>query len=448
MVGALNNLGACRRALGRSAEAVAPLQQATALHPDFGPAHLGLAQALSDVGRLAEAADAFERAVILVPTMPDAWSAYAVVLTQLGRLEAARSACQRALVLRPDYAEALSNLGNVEKELGQFEQAMGTQGCALALKPESPEIAWNFALAALTAGDYTAGWRHFARRLDCPGALPRSYPKPRWDGRRPLHGKSIFLYPELGFGDTINFVQFVPQLKQRGALKVIVECQTPLVRLLRRMTGIDLVIPAGGVPPSFDFHLPLIDLLPALDIQPDQVLRLDNYLMPPAAVSAPLAQAFATVPIGKRKIGLVWAGDASRSFDQRRSLAAADLLALSDSSEHAFFALQKDKRPGDESTLAQYPQVIDLAPLFGDFDDAAWAVAQLDLVISVDTALAHLAGALGKPVWDLLRFGGDWRYPVNVDYSPWYASMRLFRQKSRHDWRSTLDAVATALQQL
>ena len=445
LIGALNNLGACRRALGRSAEALAPLQQAVSLHPDFGPAQLGLAQALTDVGRLAEAAAAFERAVTLVPTMPDAWSAYAAVLTQLGQLEAARSACQRALILRPDHAEALSNLGNVEKELGQFDRAVETQRRALALKPESPEIAWNLALAALTAGDYATGWAHFARRLECPGALVRSYPKPRWDGRRSLNGKSIYLYPELGFGDTINFVQFVPLLKERGALRVIVECQTPLVRLLRRMAGIDLIIPTGGVPPAFDFHLPLIDLLPALDIRPDQVPRIDGYLSPPPAPPAALAQAFAAAPSGKRKVGLVWAGDASRSFDQRRSLAAADLLGLASASEHAFFALQKVKRPGDDAALARHPDVIDLAPLLGDFDDAASAVAELDLLISVDTALAHLAGALGKPVWDLLRFGADWRYPVSLEASPWYASMRLFRQQSRQDWQATLDAVAQAL---
>ncbi|HUN52003.1 MAG TPA: tetratricopeptide repeat protein [Candidatus Sulfotelmatobacter sp.] len=445
LAGALNNLAACRLALGQSQAAIALLQQAVALHPDFAAAHLGLAQALNDVGSLGEAADAFARALALLPDQADAWSTYAALLTRLGRLDAAENACRRALALRPDHAEALSNLGNVEKELGRFQQAAATQRRALALKPASPEIGWNFALAALTAGDYAAGWPYFACRLDCAGALRRSYDRPRWDGRSPLQGKRIFLYPELGFGDTINFVQFAPLLKQRGAAQVTVECQPPLLGLLGRMAGIDLVIPSGAAAPAFDCHLPLIDLLPALAIRPDRVPRRERYLTPPANAPAPLVQAFAAVAPGRRKIGLVWAGDASRSFDRHRSLAATDLLALGAGSAHAFFSLQKVKRPGDDAALAQYAEVVDLAPHLGDFDDAAWAVDRLDLLITVDTAAAHLAGALGKPVWNLLRFASDWRYPVTMGDSPWYASMRLFRQPSRQGWDATLAAVAAAL---
>jgi hypothetical protein len=352
-----------------------------------------------------------------------------------------------ALNLRPDFAEALSSLGNIQRELGQFEAAVASHQRALILRPDLPEIAWNYALCALVVGDFAEGWRHFERRLDCPGALPRAYPVPRWDGRQSLHGKKILLYPELGFGDTINFIRFAPQLKQRGAAAVVVECQPSLRPLLQRMVGIDQVVATGEALPSFDTHLALIDLLPALNVGCEALPESGPYLTPPNEGSEVLSRLFAASPATVRKVGLVWAGESSRSFDRDRSVAAAELLTLADIPGHWFYALQKDKRPGDDAVFAARTNVTDLAPLLTNFDDTAWAVSQLDLVISVDTAVAHLAGALGKPTWLLLRYASDWRYPINMNKSLWYSSMRIFRQKFRSEWRSTVAEVAAAFEE-
>ncbi|HYM32726.1 MAG TPA: tetratricopeptide repeat-containing glycosyltransferase family protein [Candidatus Cybelea sp.] len=479
LIGARINRGACLRSLGRTAEALAELRDTARRAPTVGVVHLSLSQVLSDLGSTADAlaeaelaaaldpanaaaqlnlgqrlADAgrieaaippITRSTSLAPQMIEAWSELANALTRADRLEEALVASERALKLSPDHADALSTYGNIERELGRFEDAFATHLRALALKPASPEIAWNFALAALTAGHYGSGWIHFDRRLECRGALVRSYAQDRWDGRAPLDRKTVFVYPELGFGDTIHFVRFAPILKQRGARRLIVEVQAPLVPLIARMPGIDQVIGPKETPPPFDFHLPLISLLPALDIRPETVLPAEGYLTAPAKERPEIAAALRRPPHDALTVGLVWSGDMSRSFGAKRSVPVLDLLEAVNIPGVAPFLLQKERSAGDAEVIRMHKSAIDLAPWLGDFDDTAWAVSQLDLVISVDTAVAHLAGALGIPVWLLLRYARDWRYPVTHEESPWYESMRLVPQTRRGDWSDALGEVREAL---
>lgn len=341
-----------------------------------------------------------------------------------GRSREAIAVFRKVLKTQPDHAEAWTNLGNAWLTRNAVSTARGCYQRALALRPGAADAAWNLGIADLLEGDLANGWRGFERRFEVNRATPRrELPMPLWRGE-PLAGKSIYLYAEQGLGDTLQFVRYAPVFAAQGA-RVIVDCQQPLERLLAGMEGIAALGPA----PEADYQLPLPSAPAAAGATLDSIPLKTGYLRAPEE-DAGRWRARLGPGVGRRRIGLAWAGNPNHRNDRNRSI-PSDLVGLLTSFEGVeWILLQKGYEP---------------APGFTDFADTAGLIENLDLVISVDTSVAHLAGALGKPVWVLLPFAPDWRWMLEREDSPWYAGARLFRQREAGDWGSVLREVREAI---
>jgi len=434
------NLAEALRRLGRSEAAEVEARLAVEAEPTLGLAHTVLGAALKDLGRLDAAQAAFAIAARLLPDRPEAHDNLGGALAELGRLAEAEAACRQALRLAADFATAHNNLGNALRDQGRRAEAEECFRRALELAPEMAEARTSLGMARLYRGDFAAGWRDFEARWQTGRLANRDVPQPQWRGDTPLAGKTVLFHAEQGFGDTIQFLRYAPLLAERGA-RVIAEVQPALARLAERVDGVARVIPQGAAWPEFDLHLPMMSAPVAFGTTLDSVPSTIPYLSAdPAAWAAP--------PSAGRRVGLVWAGDprphdpGAHAADRRRSIpltAFAPLLALA---SHTFVSLQKG---AGAAQLAPEMGIIDPMAEVADFADTAAVVLHLDLVITVDTAIAHLAGALGKPVWILSRYDGCWRWLERGDTSPWYPTARLFRQTRPGDWESVVAAVAAAL---
>ncbi|NJL22841.1 MAG: hypothetical protein HC895_21695 [Leptolyngbyaceae cyanobacterium SM1_3_5] len=298
---------------------------------------------------------------------------------------------------------------------------------AIALAPNDAEAHFGYAFTLLISGDLQAGFAEYEWRWRLAYNPPRKLAQPRWDGA-PLNGKTLLLWAEQGFGDTIQFVRYVSLLAKQG--RVIVECQPSLRSLLTSVPGIAQVIPQGEPLPDFDLQAPLLSVPHLLKTAIDTIPAPVPYLQPTRSIELP----------GKFKIGIAWAGDPKNPINQRRSCPVDQFLKLRSIPDVTLYSLQKDR------TVELPEDVIDLSDRLQDFADTAAIVAQLDLVISIDTALAHLAGAMGKPIWVVLPFSPDWRWLLHRSNCPWYPTMRLFRQPQASDWDSVFTSIAAELQ--
>jgi hypothetical protein len=324
-------------------------------------------------------------------------------------------------------------LGRALAALNRQEEAIGRFARALEFDPSLAQARLNMAMARLALGEYAAGWPDYeARWRSVNYPAPRGYSQPLWDGRADLAGKTILLYFEQGLGDTIQFARYVPLLAQRGA-RVVLETPKPLARLFRSLPGVASLPCAGDPPPDFDFHAPLLSLPLAFQTTVDSI---------PASVPYLHAEPVKT----EASIGLCWAGNPSNPNDWNRSIPLADLVPLLEVPGGRFLSLQKILRKGDEEILAGRANVdVESDRRGADFADTAALVTALDLVITVDTAVAHLAGALGRPVWVLLPFSAHWAWLRERQDSPWYPTVRLFRQPCPGDWRSVINLASEAL---
>lgn len=432
-------LGNALEQLGRHEDAVACYEEAVHLggaKPDL-LANLGNAlarwgHALRGLNRLREAAACFEQALRLEPEQAELHRTLGNVWEELGARQAAVGCYRCAVAHNPGYAEGHAHLGRLLREQGQLEEACECLEAAIRLKPDLAEAHWNRGLALLAVGDFERGWPEYAWRLSGDGAKPRQWLRPAWDGA-PLEGRSILLYAEQGLGDAIQMVRYAPLVRERGG-RVLLECQPLLARLLGTVRGIDQVIPAGLPLPDFEVQASLLELPGVFGT------RL-------ATIPAEVSYLEATC-MGQRDptaVGLVWAGDPGHAGDRTRSLKLSQLAPLGQVPGVKFFSLQKG--PQAAELLAPPPglRVTDLAGNLMDFADTAAAILSLNLVITVDTATAHLAGALGRPVWTLLPFAPDWRWLLERNDSPWYPSMRLFRQPRPGDWEAVIEEVAARL---
>ncbi len=415
----------------------------SALVSDHAGLHNALGIALWGQGRIPEAFACYHRALQIQPDCAEAHTNLGNLLRVQGELESAVHHQREALQLRPDSVEVQINLGLALREQGQITEAIATYQKALQLQPDCLEAHAGLAALYLLAGDFEQGWAEYEWRWREPKfATPiPEFQQRFWDGS-PLKGRQILLHTEQGLGDAIQFCRYAPLVKQQGGT-VILECHEPLKRLLASCEGIDQIISRNQALPHFEIHAPLMSLPHLLTTRLDSIPQTVPYLKASAEPTDPLA-ALLNSPPNQLKVGLVWAGSAVP--EARRSCPFSAFEPLLQLSGVSYCSLQKGPALAQLAAYQTQGSILELGSHFQDFADTAYAISQLDLVISVDTAVAHLAGALAKPTWVLLPFAPDWRWLLGRDDTPWYPTMRLFRQAKPRDWLSVLAQVAEALE--
>ncbi len=395
-------------------------------------------------GLLEEGIARYQKVIALKPDLVETYYNLGKALKQQGKFEEAIAHFQQALSKKAHFAEAEYNLGHTLQELGKLEEAIACYNHVLELNPQFIDARWNRALALLLSGDFIQGFADYECRWQQAEFLknnPRPlYSQALWDGSN-LNGRTILIHGEQGFGDAIQFIRYVPLIQQRGG-RVMVGCRAPLLRLFSTISGIERVVGSGGFIPEFDVYVPLMSLPYLLGTTLETIPAQIPYL------AAPESKILLETPPGtQKKVGIAWAvGNKDRSLLSKRSCELSDFLPLLDTPRLTFYSLQKGPRVIDLQQLDDPKRLQDLNNQLRNFADTAAAITQLDLVITVDTAVAHLAGALGKPVWVLLPFAPDWRWMLGRDDSPWYPTMRLFRQERPMDWSGVLRQVTEALQ--
>ncbi len=443
--GALHLLGVLRGQTGHQAVAVELIRQAIAIHSTNADYHSNLGKFLTETGENDAAIASCRQAISLNPHLVDAHLNLGVALEAQGQLDAAIASFREAIRLKPDYAEAHNNLGAALKSQGRLDAATASFRKALALKPDFADAHWNLALVQLLEGNFREGWKEYEQRLEFEenAMLTRCFPQPQWEGDD-LTGRTILLIAEQGLGDTIQFVRYAPLIARRGG-KVVVWSRPQLNRLLQRVPGVDRVLVQGDPFPPFEVQCPLLSLPRVFGTTVQSVPAEVPYLSADPELASRWSLRFAAED-RRRRIGLAWAGSPTHKGDRIRSISPSLLSPLAAAKEARFFSLQKGDAAKQANLLPAQMQVTDWTEELTDFADTAALIANLDLVISVDTAVAHLAGAMGKPVWLMLPFMLDWRWLLDRPDSPWYPTMRLFRQPKLGDWSSVVDAVAAELQ--
>ncbi|MEO8926922.1 MAG: tetratricopeptide repeat protein [Caulobacteraceae bacterium] len=445
------NLGIVLNALGRAAEAEASYREAVRLAPHYRDALNNLSVLLSDQGRGEEAEGVLREAVRLGPDRPDALGNLGVVLTKLGRAAEAEPILGEALRLSPDDPDAHFNLAAAMHELRRLDEAEAGYRQAVRLRPDFADAHGNLAYALLLGGAFEEGWREHEwrwRTKNMQGG-ERNLRAPPWKGET-LAGRVLLLHAEQGLGDTLQFCRYAP-LIEVGA-RVVLEVQPALKRLMGSLGGVERVIARGETPPPFDLHCPLLSLPLAFGTTLGAIPAAIPYLAADPEDAARWRERLAALP--GLKVGLVWAGEPKLGYpdraavDHRRSIALAAMAPLGEVAGVSFVSLQKGAAAARAADPPPGLALADFTAELNDFADTAALVDGLDLVISVDTSVAHLAGAMGKRVWMLNRFDTCWRWLVGRDDSPWYPTLRQFRQSAPGDWASVMGAAREALRVL
>ncbi|WP_050478439.1 tetratricopeptide repeat protein [Herbaspirillum rhizosphaerae] len=493
---ALYRRGNVLRAMKRHMEALDCYKRVLAVKPDHAQAWLKQGNSLNDLGRLREALTCYEKAVEAAPEYPEALFNLANTLKEFDRIDEAMATYDKVLEIEPDFAEAIANRAYLLAGKNRLEEALAGYDRAIALLPDYPDMAynravtleelqrydeaiaayaqvpssdpnyqsarWNTALCNLKLGNLEAGWRQYEQRWQTEQMrkTQRYFTQPLWLGEVPLAGKTILLHSEQGFGDTLQFARYVPMLAERGA-RVILQVQPALKPLMATIKGVGAVLATGEQLPPFDLHCPLMSLPLACQTFSLNDIPGAGYLQPDPAKSESWK-----VRLGEKRkprVGIVWSGSnprvnspATKRLDAARSIPFNALSPLLQNDQIEFFAVQPQNSTltslsfnlGGQSSGLNLggPRLVDYTRDLRDFSDTAALIANLDLVISVDTAAAHLAGSLGKPVWLLNRCNTDWRWLLGRNDSPWYPSMRIFRQEKPGDWSKVIEDVRAELQ--
>ncbi len=438
------SLGLVFHFLRRYKEALVSYEEGLSLDPGNTELLNRRGVALLELGRPLAALESFERVLAIVPSHFDALGNYGNALIKLNRPEQAIAAYDRALVVAPENAQLLTNRAVALRRLDRPCEALMSTSRALASTPDFAQARFVDSVARLTLGDFAAGWRGYEARwqVGLLASQRRNFTAPLWLGQDtskvPLDGKTILLHAEQGFGDTIQFVRYAPALARRGAKKILLEVQREVVPLLSCMTGVDAVIPRGQTLPAFDVHCPLLSLPLAFATELATIPADVPYITPPEERISTWRD---RMPRRRPLIGLAWSGDRGHDNDLNRSMGLETLAPLLDLADVSFVNLQHEVRERDLPILQKSANVFSIEPKFSDFADTAAAVALLDAVISVDTAVAHLAAAMGKPLLLLLPFAADFRWLRERQDSPWYPTARLYRQPKFGDWESVIGAV-------
>lgn len=435
---------------GQLATAEGLYRQALHLQPALADAHNNLGALLFSQGRFDEALASYRQAVRRAPASADAYNNLGILLKNLGRHGEAERAYRQALRLRPDFADSYYNLGLLYAGLGYLAEAETAYRRAMACPAGHAEAPWNLGMLLLSQGRFSEGWPHYEARLDPHKKPPRvdlpPLPWPRWQGQS-LAGKRLLIWPEQGFGDEIQFCRYLPLLKAQGAARITLVCKDPLAELFASVEGADAVIPlsAAGKLPRQDFWTLPLSLPLWLQTTPETIPTPIPYL---AAPPARLEKWRQRLPTAGLRVGLSWKGSGAHHNDAHRSLAQLrDLAPLWQVPGVSFVSLQKGTGETEALAAPADQPIAALGHQIEDFADSAALVAQLDLVICVDTAVAHLAGALGKRCWVLLPAREtDWRWLRGRQDSPWYpGTMRLFRQPQPGQWATLLATLAAEL---
>ncbi|MEP6670567.1 MAG: tetratricopeptide repeat protein [Chthoniobacter sp.] len=471
------NLGEAWRALGRLDEAVAAYRGALGIRPDIPEVYNNLGNALKEQRRFDEAAAAYRHAILLQPLLAEAHSNLASVLTNQGRAEEAIAACRRALELKADFAEAHSNLGAALAELGRFDEAVVADQRALEIRPDLAETHRNLgdalielgrydealaafhraleirpgdadasfsqSLAWLLHGDFARGWPAYERRWEAHRLTRRNFSQPLWDGAA-LPGARVLVYAEQGFGDAIQFIRYAELIAERGG-QVIVECLPEMVELFRSARAVSEVVATGGTLPPFDVHVPMLSLPRIFQTTLEGIPRTAPYLSPDPGRRALWRERLGSDRT-RLRVGVAWSGSPRHRHTRKRDLPFEKLTPRFRLESVEYFRLQVDDAAEANPPPSGISGMIDHREHIQDFADTAAFMAELDLIISVDTAVAHLAGALGRPVWTLLPFVPDWRWGLEREDTPWYPTMRLFRQPALGDWDTVVQRVAGELE--
>ena len=445
-----NNMGNTLKDLGRLEEAEASCRRALELKPDFAEAHNNLGATLKDMGQLDEAEACCRRALVLKPDFAEAHNNMGAILKDLWRLEEAEASCRRALELKLDYAEAYNNLGFTQHELGCLKESETSYRRVLEIMPDLAEARFALGQLLLYLGNFEEGWNLYESRYDLTMgdwlAIPAEIVFSQWQGET-ISGKTLLIFPEQGLGDQIQFCRYLPILKAQGVIRITLVCQAPLKSLFERLVGADEVLTleeANSIKPhDYWTHLASIPLYckTRLDNVPAEI----PYLYADRKLQQDMAERLAD--ISGFKVGICWQGSRAYKGDEMRSPGIGPFKALFRSCHCAYFSLQSGGR--DEFLSAAGSVAVDLGheidAFTQPFEETAALIMNLDLVITSDTSIAHLAGALGKTVWVVLPFVSDWRWMADREDNQWYPNTRLFRQKIWRNWDELFERVALRL---
>jgi tetratricopeptide (TPR) repeat protein len=435
------NLGVLHQMQDKVDEALRCFETALTLNPDYFQAHNNLGAILELQGKTSEAVDHYRRALALNPSYAEAYYNLGHALQSEGLLDDAIANYQQALKLKRDYVEAYNNLGSISELQGKLAEAVAHYKQALAFNPDHAGAKLNLALLQLLLGDIAGGFNNYEWRWHS-FCTPRGFTQPQWRGE-PLNGARILLHAEQGLGDTLQFLRFLPMVQAAGG-SVILEVQAPLKRIAAQLNGILTLVTCGEPLPSFDWQCPLMSLPSALGITSTTIPTPGSYL----SVPEDALRKADTLPWPAQglKVGIAWAGNASHTKDRYRSLPLALLKPMLQTEGIHFYSLQMG--PGTAQLTACEEPITNLRDVIEDMADTAALMTHLDLVIAVDTSVVHLAAALGKPVWVMLPSAPDWRWLLNREDSPWYPTMRLFRQPKLNDWTAVVHRVCGQLSML
>jgi len=417
--------------------------RAIELYPPFSDAYNNIGVILRAQEKLPAAAACFRRSLTLRPDNASVLSNLGNVLWQMLRFEEAAAAFRRSIELEPNRAETLHNLGLLLHSMGDLPAAIDCFDKSLVAKADNVDVLWDRSLTRLVKGDFDPGWPEYEVRWRLKHNPPRKYAFPLWEGQEGRN-LSLLVHHEQGLGDTLQFCRYLPMVAPKVG-RLVLECQAELARLMTCLPGIAEVIPSGRQAPTCDYHVPLLNLPKYFKTNFGNIPAEIPYLQTPAGVTAPTVHR----PAGtKLAVGIVWAGKPSHNNDKNRSTSLDRFLCLADLPGVSLYSLQKGLRTADIQTIGAQALVQDIGSKLTDFAETSALLPQLDLIVAVDTAVIHLAGALGVPAFVLIPFTPDWRWLRGRDDTPWYPTVRLFRQSKPRDWDSVFDRVRAAVQAL
>jgi tetratricopeptide (TPR) repeat protein len=441
-----NNLGSALEQRGELALAVECYRRAIGINPTLAEAHSNLGAVLVRQGLFADAIRAFEQALELKASDPQIISNLSEALRRDGQILQAIERCRAALAIAPYCVSAHANLGIALRDLGRLAEANACLRRALGIDPQHPKSHFSLAFSFLLTGDFARGWREFEWRWRTGEAPERFFSKPRWNGEA-VDGKTVLIWAEQGLGDTLQFVRYASMVKELGA-RVVFECQKTLVTLLGSVGGIDQLVGEGDALPAFDFHVPLLSLPEIFGTRLETIPAEVPYLFADEALLTKWRERLKG--ISGRRVGINWKGRTGPGLHKKRDIPLEMFEQLASVAGVKLISLQKEESKAGEAGTARPAklEIEDLGELdtaHGAFMDTAAIMMNLDLVITSDTSVAHLAGALGVPVWVALPFVPDWRWLLDRSDSPWYPTMRLFRQKKLGDWAGVFEEIEAAL---
>jgi tetratricopeptide (TPR) repeat protein len=424
-------------------EALKSYDRGIELKRDWADAFYNRGNVLHELKRLDESLESYDRAIVLKPGYAEAYCNRGIVLSDLRRLNDAEASYERAILYQPHFVLAYSNRGSVLRSLKRLDEAIESYDCAIALSPDFADARWGSAISKILTGNYTEGWKLYEWRWKTDEFInsQRHYNKKLWLGDLIIKDKVLFIYREQGFGDYIQFIRYALLAEQAGA-RVILEVPAPLMALVSTLKGNFTLVETGAPLPEFDYHCPVMSLPLAFKTTVETIPAQIPYLYADEAKKKQWCKNFGEKT--KPRIGLVWSGTPNHRNDHNRSFPLRQLSDLLDL-PFEFHSLQKDVRAVDIDALEEFSQVHQHQDDLLDFSDTAALVEQMDIVISVDTSVAHLAGAMGKSLFVLLPYVPDYRWMLDRSDSPWYPTARLFRQPALYDWDSVIAEVGQVL---